>query len=386
MTAGSNDQLAVKGSMQKYGMCDDPTGSPTIVDPVESATVAGLHYVTDRDAGIRRRGAGRGFSYTGVDGKRITSREDLTRIKNLSIPPAWRDVWISPIPQGHLQATGRDAKGRKQYIYHPRWRDIRDQTKFNRMVPFGNALPKIRKRVEQDLSLAGLARDKVLATVVRLLESTLIRIGNKEYARENRSFGLTTMRSRHLNVSGSFIQFRFRGKSGKEHAVAVQDPRIAKIVKRCRDIPGHELFQYLDEEGEHRTIDSADVNDYLKEITGEHFTAKEFRTWGGSIHAALALEEIGPFQTEAEAKRNIAEAVKRASIRLGNKPSICRKYYVHPAIIDSYLNGYLLDALDKIDGQETEDTAANELQPYEVAILDMLKDYDSHKEEPFASE
>ena len=248
-------------------------------DPVEAARAAGLRYVSDTNPGITRKRAGKGFTYTGPDGEKVRDKETLARIKALAIPPAWTEVWISPDEHGHIQATGRDAKGRKQYRYHARWREVRDETKFNRMVAFGKALPGIRKRVEKHLSLPGLPREKVLATVVRLLETTLIRVGNEEYARENKSFGLTTMRKQHVQVNGTELRFRFRGKSGRTHNVSVVDSRLAAVVKRCQDLPGQDLFEYVDDGGEMQDVDSADVNEYLREISGEDFTAKDFRTW-----------------------------------------------------------------------------------------------------------
>ncbi|MFP5213664.1 MAG: DNA topoisomerase IB [Acidobacteriota bacterium] len=337
----------------------------------ECAEIAGLVYVTDSFPGIRRRRAGRGFSYTGPDGVRVTGRDDLKRIKSLGIPPAWTDIWISVRPDSHLQATGKDARGRKQYIYHPQWRKIREENKFNRMVAFGMALPGLRERTDEDLKLRGLARNKVLATVVQLLETTLIRIGNKEYARDNNSFGLTTLSNDHLDVSGSLMRFSFRGKSGKEHTIEIRDKRLARIVKRCRDIPGQELFQYVDDDGQSRTIDSSDVNEYIREITGSDFTAKDFRTWGGTVHAALALRDIGPFDSQTEARRNIVQAVKTVAGHLGNRPAICRKYYIHPAVLEAYLDGGLIESLDTpVSGED------KRLQPEERAVLALLRRYD----------
>jgi DNA topoisomerase-1 len=259
------------------------TNGAVPVDPEATAEEAGLRYVSDAMPGIRRRRAGRGFTYAGTDGRRLTDRRVLARIRALAIPPAWTDVWICPIARGHLQATGRDARGRKQYRYHARWREVRDEAKYGRMVAFGQALPRIRRRVEADLALPGLPRERVLAAVVRLLEKTAVRVGNEEYARENRSFGLTTLRNRHAEVGTSRIRFRFRGKGGKETEVELNDRRLARIVARCQELPGQALFTYLDEDGEPRTVDSADVNEYLREISGEEFTAKDFRTWAGTV-------------------------------------------------------------------------------------------------------
>lgn len=305
-------------------------------DPVESAEIVGLHYVTDSEPGIIREKSGEEFLYVSPDGKRITDERILRRIKALVIPPAWTDVWISPLEIGHLQATGRDAKGRKQYRYHKLWGEIRGQTKFSRMVLFGGNLPAIRQRTARDLARHGLARDRVLATVVSLLETSLIRIGNEEYARENESFGLTTLRTDHIEVSGSAMRFHFRGKSGKYQALEVNDRRLAHIIRRCADLPGQELSQYINEDGDIRSIDSGDVNAYLYETTGEHFTAKDFRTWGGTVHAARILVEMGEFESPARAKKNIVLAIKKVSSVLGNREATCKKYYVHPAIPESY--------------------------------------------------
>jgi DNA topoisomerase-1 len=267
-----------------------------ITDPVQAAKTAGLRYVTDSSPGIGRQRYGKGFRYLGIDGKPINDTSELDHIKALAIPPAWQDVWICPIPHGHLQATGQDAKGRKPYRYHPHWQRVRSQTKFNRMIPFSAALPLIREQIESHLALKGLPREKVLATVVRLLETTFIRIGNVEYAQENKSFGLTTLRNRHVDVSGSTVRFQFTGKSGVKHDIELNDRRIARIIKRCQDIPGYELFQYIDDEGQRQTIDSEDVNSYLREITGEDFTAKDFRTWAGTVLAARELKQLGAFE------------------------------------------------------------------------------------------
>lgn len=327
--------------------------------PVASAKVAGLHYVTDQTPGISRVHAGKGFRYLTPDRKPLRRAEDLRRIRSLVIPPAWTDVWICPDPNGHLQATGRDDRGRKQFRYHPRWRQVRDETKYHRMIAFGQALPAVRVRVERDLALPGLPREKVLATVVRLLEATLIRVGNEEYANQNGSFGLTTLRDRHVNVAGSAVRFAFRGKSGVKHAVDLHDRRLARIVKSCRDIPGQELFQYVDGKGDHRPIGSADVNDYLRQIAGEEFTAKDFRTWAGTVLAATALLEGGPFASRAEAKKNVVRAVDLVSRRLGNTRAVCKKCYIHPAVIESYLGGTLLDRF-KLPAARAGDFAAAE--------------------------
>jgi DNA topoisomerase I len=287
-----------------------------------------------------------GWVFKGPDGARISDEGTLARIRKLAIPPAWTDVWICPSPKGHLQATGRDARGRKQYRYHARWREVRDETKYDRMIAFGEALPAIRARTDSDLALPGLPRAKVLATVVQLLEKTLIRVGNDEYARENNSFGLTTMRDRHVKVNGSTVRFAFRGKSGRRHAIDVRSRRLAAIVKRCRDLPGYELFQYVDDDGERQVIDSSDVNQYLREITGEDFTAKDFRTWAGTVLVARALGEL-PSETATEAKKNLVKAIEAVAGLLGNTKSVCRKCYIHPAVIDAYLDRSLLETLDQ---------------------------------------
>jgi DNA topoisomerase I len=307
-------------------------------EPAEAAQAASLRYVSDQDTGIRRQHRGTGFVYLDAKGRTIRDTATLARIRGLVIPPAWRDVWISPHPNGHIQATGRDERGRKQYIYHPRWRQVRDEAKFLRMAAFGAALPRIRRRVSRDLKLPGGPREKILATLVRLLETTLIRVGNDEYARTNGSFGLTTLRNRHVEVHGATIRFRFRGKSGKQHEIDVTDPRLARLVRRCQELPGQALFEYLDEQGQPHSIDSADVNDYLREIAGEDFTAKDFRTWAATVMASEALRtEIAP-TTSAAAQRTIAKMVQSVASRLGNTASICRKCYIHPAVIEEFLS------------------------------------------------
>jgi DNA topoisomerase I len=315
------------------------------VDPLAAAQVAGLRYVNDESPGIRRKKRGGSFGYVGPDGKAVTDAASLGRIRSLAIPPAWTEVWICPSPQGHIQATGRDARGRKQYRYHPRWRQVRDETKYHRMIKFGKVLPKLRARIEADLGRPGLPREKVLAAVVRLLETTFIRVGNEEYARDNGSFGLTTLKDHHVKISGAQIRFRFKGKSAKAHEIALSDPRLAKIVKHCRDIPGQDLFQYIDDEGNAQTVGSADVNEYLREISGDDFTAKDFRTWAGTTLAALALAKAEAAPTASKAKKVIAAAVATVADRLGNTVAVCRKCYVHPAVFDAYLDGSIAKAL-----------------------------------------
>lgn len=349
-----------------------------VTDPVESAKEAGLRYVTDAQPGIRRIRAGKGFRYVDAAGKPVRDRATLERIRALVIPPAWKDVWICAEARGHLQATGRDARGRKQSRYHPRWRAVRDETKYDRMLLFGAALKGMRSRVEEDLSRPGLPREKVLATVVRLMERTAIRVGNAEYARENGSFGLTTLRGRHVEVKGSTVVFRFRGKSGKQHTVGVQDRRLARIVQRCQDLPGYELFEYLDEEGQPHTVDSAAVNDYLRTIGGEDFTAKDFRTWAGTVMASRALREFEQAGSETQAKKNVVAAIKEVARRLGNTPAVCRKCYVHPGVLECYLAGKLErrvrrkieEATDEILREEEEE----ELRREERALMTMLRE------------
>ena len=343
-----------------------------VTDPAESAKAAGLRYVNDAKPGLKRQKRGKSFRYTTADGGAVRDAEVLGRIKSLVIPPAWTDVWISPWANGHLQATGRDVKGRKQSRYHPRWREVRDETKYERMSHFADALPTIRERVRQDLGLPGLPRKKVLATIVSLMEATLIRVGNEEYARENKSYGLTTMRNKHVEVEGSKITFTFQGKSRVHHTIDLEDRRLAKIIKRCEEIPGYELFQYLDHEGEPHSIDSSDVNEYLREISGEHFTAKDFRTWAGSVLACVTLKELGPFETATEGKRKVVEAIKSVAERLGNTPSVCRKCYVHPAVLEAYLGGTsVAEAKEQIEEEIEEHATA--LKQEERALLDLLE-------------
>jgi DNA topoisomerase I len=311
-------------------------------DPRESARSAGLRYVTDAQPGISRKRSGRYFRYVDADGRPVREKATIDRIRSLVIPPAWTDVWICANAKGHLQTTGRDARGRKQSRYHPHWRQVRDETKYARMTVFGAALPGIRAQVDHDLSLPGMARRKVLATVVRLMESTLIRVGNEEYARENHSYGLTTLRNKHVEVDGTNITFDFLGKSGKRHVVDIHDRRLARIIEKCQDIPGYELFQYVDHDGERHSVDSADVNGYLREITGQDFTAKDFRTWAGTVLACSMLQEFEVFSSQTQAKKNVVQAVKQVAAKLGNTPSVCRKSYVHPAVSDSYLSGAMI--------------------------------------------
>jgi len=291
--------------------------------------------------GLHRIGTGKTFRYISADGHVVRNVATLARIRSLAIPPAWTDVWICPLEEGHIQAVGRDARKRKQYRYHPRWRAVRDSAKFERMLVFGNLLPTIRERVTKDLGLPKLPREKVLATIVRLLETTLIRVGNEEYAKQNQSYGLTTLRNHHVDVAGKEMTFYFRGKSGIKHVISVEDAHLAKIVGRLRDLPGYELFQYVDGEGQVRSIGSADVNDYLREISAEDFTAKDFRTWAGTVLAAQALAEAPHFISQTQAKKNVVKAIESVAGRLRNTVAVCRKCYIHPVVIESYLNGSL---------------------------------------------
>jgi DNA topoisomerase-1 len=312
-----------------------------------SARAAGLHYVSDTKPGIRREAGSLGFRFRDARGRRITSAAEIKRILALAIPPAWTDVWICPDPLGHIQATGRDARGRKQHRYHPRWRAWRDEVKFRRMIDFARALPAIRTRVAQDLAQRGLPRTKVLAAIVQLLETTLIRVGNEEYARHNDSYGLTTMQDEHVRVRGRRIRFAFTGKSGVKHAVAVDNRAVATVVRRCRDLPGAELFQYLDEAGRVRDIKSGDVNTYLREITGRRFTAKDFRTWAGTVLACKALLQLDKARTAAEARRNAVVAIDAVAGVLGNTRAVCRSSYIHHSVIDAYMDG----AMGRIRGR-----------------------------------
>ena len=310
-----------------------------VTDPAASARSAGLRYVSDCQPGLRREMGSLGFRYKRTDGRLVRNAADLKRIRSLAIPPAWTDVWICRDPKGHLQATGRDARGRKQYRYHAGWRASRDENKFDRMQVFAAALPKIRARTAADIAQAGLPREKVLATVVQLLEKSLIRVGNEEYAKTNDSFGLTTLRDKHVDVKGSTLRFEFRGKSGKRHSVGVNDRRLARIVKQCRDLPGQELFQYIDDDGRRQHVNSADVNAYLREITAEEFTAKDFRTWSGTVLAAAALREFEKPASINQAKKDVVKAIEAVAGVLGNTPAVCRKSYIHPGVIDAYVDG-----------------------------------------------
>jgi len=342
-------------------------------DFLASVKIAGLRYVTGTGPGITRRRRGKGFEYIGPDAKPVRDRAVLHRIRSLVIPPAWENVWICSAESGHIQAVGRDARGRKQYRYHPRYREIRDETKFGRMAAFGEVLPRIRAQVDKDLSLPGLPKRKVVAAIVRLLDETCVRIGNEEYVKANHSFGLTTLRNRHADVNGDTIHLRFKGKSNQEHDIMLRDRRLSRIVKRCQDLPGQELFQYQEEAGEFVNVDSADVNEYLREITGDDFSAKDFRTWHGTGHMAAQLAALGPAESETEAKRNIVAAVKETAKRLGNRPPACRKYYVHPAVFESYLDGSIFAAMREASSGSKAGTG--QLREAEVAVLRLIEAY-----------
>jgi DNA topoisomerase-1 len=342
----------------------------TAADPRDAARSAGLRYTTDSRPGIRRQRNGKQFRYVGSDGKPVRARDHLRRMRALVIPPAWTDVWICTDPRGHLQATGRDARGRKQYRYHPKWREVRDETKYHRLVGFAQALPAIRRRTAADLRGPKLSREKVLATVVALLEKTLIRVGNDEYAKQNRSFGLTTLRDGHVEVNGGRVRFVFRGKSGIEHEIDLNDWRLARIVRQCRDIPGYDLFQYYDETGERHAIGSEDVNAYLKKITGQDYTSKDFRTWAGTVLAAQLLRECKEFLSQAQAKKNIVRAVEGVAAKLRNTKAVCRKSYVHPAVLDAYVEGSLVKAM-ALRGRRSPRSGA--LSEAEAAVLALLQ-------------
>jgi DNA topoisomerase-1 len=353
-------------------LLDEPREAENVVDPRDAAESVGLSYVSDEQPGIRRKRAGKGFTFVDTKGKKVTDEKTLERIRKLAIPPAYTDVWVCPKPNGHIQATGRDAKGRKQYRYHPKFREVRDSTKYEHMLEFARGLPAIRETIKKHMALKGMPREKVLATVVHLLETTLIRVGNDDYAKTNKSYGLTTLKDRHVEVDGSELRFAFKGKSGKMWNLRIKDRRVARIVKECQDIPGQELFQYVDEEGTRQDVTSADVNAYLKEITGREVTAKDFRTWAGTVLAALALKEFETFDSDAGAKKNVRAAIERVSSRLGNTPTICRKCYVHPEILHCYLEGSMLIEIKKEVETELRENLAG-LKPEEAAVLSLLE-------------
>jgi DNA topoisomerase-1 len=356
----------------------EPSEAPHAPAAEEQAAEAGLRYVSDDEPGISRRRVGRGFAYYEPGGRRIAEPAERARLNALAIPPAWRDVWIAADRNSHLLATGRDAKGRKQFRYHPSWQALRERANFDRMPAFGQALPPLREQVDADLRRHGLPRDKVLAAVVRLLETTLIRVGNEEYARDNRSFGLTTLRQRHVDVSSSSVRFEFKGKSGKWQQLRLTDRRLARVVGQIQELPGQRVFQYLDEEGARQLVDSGEVNDYLRQITGDDFTAKDFRTWAGTVLAAWALQAFKRFDSEAAAKRNITAAIERVAKQLGNTVAVCRRSYVHPAVLDAYLDGSLLERLQSdVDAVLRSDLPG--LSPEEAAVLAFLRQRLGHE-------
>jgi DNA topoisomerase-1 len=338
---------------------------------VEAAQRAGLRYTPDSIRGIRREHVGSAFVYIGSNGQPLTNEQKLRRIRSLAIPPAWTDVWICPHPNGHLQVTARDARGRKQYRYHPKYRAIRDETKFDRMVEFSRVLPDARVTVESHLSLPGLPREKVLAAVVWLLERTLIRVGNIEYARENETFGLTTLEDRHVTIRGKTLTFSFTGKSGIEHSMSIADARIARIVQRCQDLPGEPLFQYVDTDGNRQDVDSGAVNDYLREIAGPGVTAKDFRTWAGTMLAAAALREIGPAHLVKHKKANVVKAIDRVAERLGNTRAVCRLYYIHPVVIEAYQRGRVIPATKRAPERSAK---GRKLRADEIAVLRFIQE------------
>ncbi|HSK41332.1 MAG TPA: DNA topoisomerase IB [Arenibaculum sp.] len=340
MTAAAADPDAVPEPMN-MDMQDE--------EAQRAAEIARLRYVDDHSPGLRRRESdgAEEFDYVDARGRPVGDARTLERIRRLAIPPAWKDVWICPSPNGHLQATGRDARGRKQYLYHERWREVRDAAKFERVLGFVDALPALRGQVDADLKRRGLPREKLVALVIELMERTLIRIGNREYAEANGSYGLTTLRDRHADVSGGRIAFRFRGKSGKPHEISIRDRRLARLVRASQDLPGFHLFQWIDEEGGRHELESADVNEYLRRITGESFTAKDFRTWGATVAATTGLCELPAFAKQSEARRNVGTVIKAVARRLGNTPTMCRKSYVHPSVPQSYIEGRLLAGMEE---------------------------------------
>jgi DNA topoisomerase I len=347
-------------------MAAPPEAIPRLPDEVKSAEQAGLRYYIPKGQGIRRRASGKGFIYIAPNDEPIEEEATLKRIRSLVIPPAWESVWISPSANTHIQAVGRDARGRKQYRYHPAYRAVRDLVKFDRMRAFGRALPRIRRIVGRDLARKGLPKRKVLAAVVRLLETTYIRIGNEEYAEENGSFGLTTLRNQHVQILGGMLKFKFRGKSGQQHEIVLEDPRLARIIRRCKEIPGSALFEYLDDDGQPQSIESGDVNDYLREISGGEFTAKDFRTWGGTcLAASFLLQRCAEQEGDPQTKQVLVDVVKEVASKLGNKPATCKKYYIHPALMECYAAGTLREFAEKF-----RDSRSN--YAYEQVVLSLI--------------
>ena len=353
-------------------MLEERQSAPTEEQSISSAEMAGLSFVSDTDAGITRKRRGTGFQYRLPSGEVVTDRAQLARIRKLAIPPAWTEVWICPSAEGHIQATGRDARGRKQYRYHAEWHRVRDEAKYGRLLTFARALPRIRSTVDSHMRERGLGRNKVLATVVHLLETTLIRVGNREYAKANKSYGLTTLQDRHADFSGSTIRFKFRGKTGKEWRLKVSNRRVARIVRSCQELPGQHLFQYEDDDGNVCQVSSADVNAYLREIGGSDITAKDFRTWAGTVLATMALAEFEKFDSATAAKRNIRSAIGTVASRLGNTLTICRKCYVHPEVLKCYLEGELVSSLQQKIRKELREQISV-LRPEEAATLVLLQ-------------
>ena len=345
---------------------------------ISSAEEAGLRFVSDGERGIVRERSGKTFRYRTAAGATVKDQPTLARIKSLAIPPAWADVWICARADGHIQATGRDARGRKQYRYHPDWTRVRDEAKFGRLVDFGMALPKVRRTIARHMAEGGLGRRKVLATVAYLLDTTLVRVGNREYARDNKSYGLTTLQDRHVTFSGCELRFQFRGKTGKEWRLKLSDRRVARIVRSCQELPGQHLFQYEDGDGVVRQVSSSDVNEYIRSIAGADVTAKDFRTWAGTVLAATALREFEPAETEAATKRNVRRAIEKVAARLGNTPATCRKCYVHPEVLAAYLDGELAKLLDRAAGKALKRAFAA-LPPEEAATLALLHARTSRK-------
>ncbi|HEY0395993.1 MAG TPA: hypothetical protein VGD01_15960 [Candidatus Elarobacter sp.] len=347
----------------------------------EAAKAAGLRYTTDAIPGIRRVKRRGGFSFIASDGKPITDKREIARIKSLAIPPAYTDVWICPIANGHLQATGRDARGRKQYRYHKRWREVRDENKFDRMIEFAKALPNIREAVGRDIALSGMPREKVLATIVSLMERTAIRVGNEEYARDNDSFGLTTLREEHVEVTGATVRFHFRGKSGKEHDVEVRDKRIARIIQKSQDLPGQQLFEYLDDDGTARPVRSEDVNEYLKTVSGGEFTAKDFRTWEATMMCALELAALRAEEhNQTERKQLVTEVIRKVAEHLGNTPAVCKKSYVYPGVVDEFLSNGALELIEKA----VEKASPHALDRHERAVVTLIERIVTRENQPLA--
>ena len=372
--AGAPQDALPEDASPEDALPGDAVAEEVEAEPDENraaAESAGLVYVTDDMPGITRKKSGTGWRFVGPDGATIKDAAERERIEKIGIPPAYTDVWVCPSADGHIQATGRDVKGRKQYRYHPKWSETRDSAKYEHMVEFGKLLPGLRARVASDMAKRGFPRDKVLATIVNLLEVTLIRVGNEDYVKENKSFGLTTLRNRHVEVDGATLRFDFKGKSGKTWNLNLRDRRVAKVVKAIHELPGQHLFQYVDEDGHRQPVDSADVNAYLREITGHDVTAKDFRTWAGTVLASMALSEFEQVDNQAAMKKNVKAAIEKVASRLGNTPTICRKCYIHPHVLTSYLDGNLLaDIKQEVEAELCED--ADKLKPEEAALLGLL--------------